>query len=699
MFFDVDDVTDIISAETDIENNRKRVTETRDVVFKNITDYTANDGYITKAGVIKVVDSYSYVKPIYLTKGSIINATFECWNDTCAIGFKKSLSDAKYSVLSVGKKLNENMTVSDYYLVLEDDGYVSFSFSKKYGLVLNIQTLCLAKADAFEAIKSEVQTIDSMMQTETTQYEGKDFEMQSGKMILATGNIANSSICFISKPLYFEKGDSLSIGVECWGDMAAIAKTDEEGAILELISLGGGAEHSVSSKDYYTYEHEVKDAGFYVVSGIWTDAVVYKYSRNESLKLNTIDKELQELKGRSNMLPACKFISLEAEAANGMELWTGQQVIDNIYEPLRAKYPQYIKRKSIGKSGGYDLWLYEFCNSAEEWFALANVKEISTDILLPSTNGLTAKQTAILKSAFDATFTMDYVNLYPLSTFSVRKPSLAHIEERTINGASYMVLTCEDNIKITDGAVSIYWTTEVKSYDQHGFIVSGTHADEIGGYLGTALALKYLVEHHEENEVMDYIFNNVKLSVVPVFNVWGSMQSPKNRKASDGSEMNRWSGTLNEEQTALAGYIAKIKDELSFYGDFHTSEWWSNYGYVYAIVTPHTKLMPGIVSVANFLCRHWFPNSPAFNWNIGQSYGAVYSSTYMKNTFNIDSATIEFTGQDLMAFAPCERWDAKYMTMAVENYLNNLLGMVAMRVKSNAGDIIRDKFFEHTTMT
>lgn len=42
--------------------------------------------------------------------------------------------------------------------------------------------------------------------------------------------------------------------------------------------------------------------------------------------------------------------------------WTYQQLIDNVYEPLRAEFPNYITRSSLGKdaSNTYDIWQYTF---------------------------------------------------------------------------------------------------------------------------------------------------------------------------------------------------------------------------------------------------------------------------------------------------------------------------------------------------
>lgn len=74
--------------------------------------------------------------------------------------------------------------------------------------------------------------------------------------------------------------------------------------------------------------------------------------------------------------------------------WTYQELIDNVYEPLRAKYPNYITRSVIGRdaSNTYDIWQYTFDPQYSEqtlylqsgvhpyeedsWIALARVMQI-----------------------------------------------------------------------------------------------------------------------------------------------------------------------------------------------------------------------------------------------------------------------------------------------------------------------------------
>ena len=48
--------------------------------------------------------------------------------------------------------------------------------------------------------------------------------------------------------------------------------------------------------------------------------------------------------------------------SNTQYSWTSEQFVDNLYEPLRNRYPDYISRTTIGKdaTGKYNMYCYEF---------------------------------------------------------------------------------------------------------------------------------------------------------------------------------------------------------------------------------------------------------------------------------------------------------------------------------------------------
>lgn len=60
--------------------------------------------------------------------------------------------------------------------------------------------------------------------------------------------------------------------------------------------------------------------------------------------------------------PALQPDILGGEDSFGNIEWTYPELIQQIYEPLRQQYPDYITRRSIGfdTSGEYEMWAYEF---------------------------------------------------------------------------------------------------------------------------------------------------------------------------------------------------------------------------------------------------------------------------------------------------------------------------------------------------
>lgn len=479
------------------------------------------------------------------------------------------------------------------------------------------------------------------------------------------------------------------------------------------ISAGSGAE---PTEEYFSCI--TPDEGYLLIT-YWTNKGYKDLIISGIGTTNVLQSEISYIfnKGADslNFRNLCNFVNLtDVEASNTM---TANQVIEEIYEPLREAYPEYITRRSLGKdaSGLYDIWLYEFNNSVEEWFSYNNKEEYwnsqngPDNVLVPGTNNLLPNQFCIQKDFFDSFFTDSYYRLYALSKIggSTAPTRVTQIEENTIiNGKNYYKFTCEGNVEILSSSgyqgIQFWWTKKVSTADQEVLIVSGTHGDEAAGYQGTALALQYLVEHYKENIALRYIHDNVKLLVIPCINMWGANQEPRVRTNSQGMNLNRYvdEDNLAPEQILLYNYIDSIKDNLSFYADFHTSELWNGYGMVYAVTPFGSDLYPAIVHTANYLCKSWFPDKPPYNWNIGSYIAtAVTSSDFINNKCGINTTTVEFCGQDLMRFGQCSRWDSKYMKYCIETYLNFLIALCSLRFKNNSKDIINNKFFNHATMS
>ena len=61
-------------------------------------------------------------------------------------------------------------------------------------------------------------------------------------------------------------------------------------------------------------------------------------------------------------VPAAAGSLTDSDGAYGNYQWTAQQVIENLYEPCRAKYPDYISRVHLGKdqTGQFDMYGYVY---------------------------------------------------------------------------------------------------------------------------------------------------------------------------------------------------------------------------------------------------------------------------------------------------------------------------------------------------
>lgn len=77
---------------------------------------------------------------------------------------------------------------------------------------------------------------------------------------------------------------------------------------------------------------------------------------------NVIDEDAGIVNPEFNKYVSEVFIPEEEDDLFVWSLWTYQQIIDNIYEPLRKQYPNYISRSVIGRDATdtYDIWQYTF---------------------------------------------------------------------------------------------------------------------------------------------------------------------------------------------------------------------------------------------------------------------------------------------------------------------------------------------------
>ena len=649
-------------------------------------------------------------------KGDVISSKVRQYGDTAAIFFSTNYP----SVGGSAKCLVVGVTADTTPLTLQeatapDDGYVGITYLNTLSSPIAEQKVFTDEPLYYDYNRFEYLTNSIVTKKEIDISIDDAIDIKNIQAVGTTNQIVTVASKNVQTSLIYKirKGETIKAIIRQYLDTASVSFSENipvVGSNVKVLDVGTldtstKEVQGTAPTDGYimlTYLNSKQDP----ISGIKLVCQIYNYD----YEIKEIDRQIDRIDHIKDFRSAIHFMSAQMESGSSMQNWTGQDVINNIYEPLRTSHPEYITRRSLGKdpTNTYDIWLYEFNNNVDELFGIQQKTSFVSDIILPEENGLSAKQCAIKKTTFDEFFAdVQYKNIYFLVSFAVRKlEAWSSKVETIINNETYYVFTFDSDVAITivgeQSALEVWWTKAVKTYDQHCMIISGVHADEMSGYIGTGLALKYLVENHANNPSLDYIYNHVKLSVVPIFNVWGANQSPKSRTDYYGNQTNSWvAGSLTHEQQIVADYVESVKDELSFFVDFHTSELWNNYGFVYAITIPHVTLYPAIVAAANYLCKHWFPNLPPYNWNIGgpsPTSGTIYSVKYMYNTFGVQGSVIESCGKDLMAFGNCEKWSAKYMTYVVENYLNFMLAICNIRIKNNSKNIEENDIFVRDVM-
>ena len=67
--------------------------------------------------------------------------------------------------------------------------------------------------------------------------------------------------------------------------------------------------------------------------------------------------------------------------------WTYPEIIEHLYEPLRARYPDYMTRRVIGRdtTGEYEIWAYEWTPPRHDRtiYIQSGVHVIETALVVP----------------------------------------------------------------------------------------------------------------------------------------------------------------------------------------------------------------------------------------------------------------------------------------------------------------------------
>ena len=188
------------------------------------------------------------------------------------------------------------------------------------------------------------------------------------------------------------------------------------------------------------------------------------------------------------------------------------------------------------------------------------------------------------------------------------------------------------------------YTFEPRYYQQSILLVAGIHANEEDAIACLARFAQMITNNPDNNSDFNFIRQNVKVTIVPVVNVWGFSQSPHNRKNADDAEIQQFTTTpYIAEDAALVSLMQGLKDELSFVVDMHTTTN-DTYRDFYGVINKFCPNVRTLFKVNSWLCDNYALNGR----DVDDQYFGYRTSThtfnaYCWNTVKVPSATLELS--------------------------------------------------------
>jgi hypothetical protein len=153
--------------------------------------------------------------------------------------------------------------------------------------------------------------------------------------------------------------------VKCPADMpalraAVVSRDPRDLAVGKKVSY----DSSKSLKYFDAEPTEGKTFSFMYTSRFENDCLVL-YTGTEKVEVEIYERTMLQPEDTEGhwFIPSETFGDLHGgEGSFANILWTAEEFIDNLYEPMRAKYPEYITREVIGKdqSGQHDMYGYVY---------------------------------------------------------------------------------------------------------------------------------------------------------------------------------------------------------------------------------------------------------------------------------------------------------------------------------------------------
>jgi hypothetical protein len=155
-----------------------------------------------------------------------------------------------------------------------------------------------------------------------------------------------------------------------------------------------------------------------------------------------------------------------------------------------------------------------------------------------------------------------------------------------------------------------------KNWNRMILLSGGMHPYELSACFGLAHFMKFLMNNHDSHEGLKYIYENVRIKVVPIINVWGWNQNPKTYGNVNGVNINRnFDANGNWDKLPV---VTPSQNEWNVKGDAPFSEnetkvmnnWLSNNTGAEFYIDTHT----GLNAFGNAdNCLYYLPNSTLKN--------------------------------------------------------------------------------------
>ena len=203
--------------EIDAINSRLELTqEFLGISNKEVELEIISGSYITYYGGLAPLGSYSYAKPIFVKKGSIVTTysggTAEA---SAAIAITDSEVSTKFTVIQLHTRTEEG--VEEFSYQVPRDCYVTVSGNDKYGLKMYVSSLNTSDKDTLKALERILKFTDKEV----------ELELIENNYINSNGSIVPFNGYSYAKPILVKKGNvvtTYSAGTE--GSSAAIAVSD-----------------------------------------------------------------------------------------------------------------------------------------------------------------------------------------------------------------------------------------------------------------------------------------------------------------------------------------------------------------------------------------------------------------------------------------------------------------------------------------